>query len=48
VLARFPGAEVVDVRQGAPAGAEVAPEPPLAEEDAYGADWQGDELDDDS
>jgi DNA polymerase-3 subunit gamma/tau len=48
VLARFPGAEVVDVRQGAPVGADAPPEPPLAEEDAYGADWQGDELDDDS
>jgi DNA polymerase III subunit gamma/tau len=48
VLARFPGAEVVDVRQGAPAGADAPPEPPLAEEDADGADWQGDELDDDS
>ena len=48
VLARFPGAEVVDVRQ---AGAQAMPdgaaaEPPLADETAYGADWQPDEIDD--
>jgi DNA polymerase-3 subunit gamma/tau len=47
VLARFPGAEIVDVRQAGDAGADPAfPEPPLADEAAYGADWQPDELDD--
>jgi DNA polymerase III subunit gamma/tau len=54
VLARFPGAEIVDVRQG---GAEhtasrdldaAMPEPPPADDSgAYGADWQGDDPDDD-
>jgi DNA polymerase-3 subunit gamma/tau len=55
VLARFPGAEIVEVRQ---AGAAVAagrdpdgarPEPPPADDGAaYGADWQAGDMDDDS
>jgi DNA polymerase-3 subunit gamma/tau len=53
VLARFPGAEIVDVRQAGAAAASMGspdgamPEPPLAEDDAYGADWLGG-YDDDS
>ncbi|HEV3372976.1 MAG TPA: DNA polymerase III subunit gamma/tau, partial [Xanthobacteraceae bacterium] len=54
VLARFPGAEIVDVRQGGAAEAsspdlDVAmPEPPPADDgSAYGADWQADDMDDD-
>jgi DNA polymerase III subunit gamma/tau len=53
VLARFPGAEIVDVRQ---AGATAAPDPDVAMPEspppddaaAYGADWQAGDLDDDS
>ena len=54
VLARFPGAEIVDVRQAgaeaAPSGSEEAmPEPPPADDGAaYGADWQAGDMDDDS
>jgi DNA polymerase-3 subunit gamma/tau len=54
VLARFPGAEIVDVRQGAPANASPdAVEPPptgdFAESDAdYGADWLPGEMDNDA
>jgi DNA polymerase-3 subunit gamma/tau len=53
VLARWTGAEIVDVRQaGAPAatGREpdgAMPEPP-ADDGAYGADWQPGEIDEDS
>jgi DNA polymerase III subunit gamma/tau len=50
VLARFPGAKIVEVRQGAPENAAPAGETerPLADDGAeYGADWQGDEMDDD-
>jgi DNA polymerase III subunit gamma/tau len=56
VLARFPGAEIVDVRRGdAPAapGGEIGdtdtmPEPPPAEDgSAYGADWRAEAQDDD-
>jgi len=51
VLARFPGAEIVDVRKGAPppgnAGDDAAPEPPPADDGlAYGADWRADPEDD--
>jgi DNA polymerase-3 subunit gamma/tau len=58
VMARFPGAEIVDVRQAgaaAPAsrdldGADLdaaMPEPPLADDGAaYGADWPAGEMDD--
>jgi DNA polymerase-3 subunit gamma/tau len=55
VLARFPGAEIVDVRQAG--GAEPSSreldsamlEPPPADDGAaYGADWQPDDMDDDS
>jgi DNA polymerase III subunit gamma/tau len=47
VLARFPGAEIVDVRQAGAASPDPGfPEPPLADDAAYGADWQPDELDD--
>jgi DNA polymerase III subunit gamma/tau len=55
VLARFPGAEIVDVRQAgsaATSGGEPdggVPEPPPADDGAaYGADWQADDTDDDS
>jgi DNA polymerase-3 subunit gamma/tau len=52
VLARWPNAEIVDVRQaGAPAAADTEaamPEPPLPDDAAYGADWQGGEIDEDS
>jgi DNA polymerase-3 subunit gamma/tau len=55
VLARFPGAEIVDVRQAGAAEASsrdldsAMPEPPPADDGAaYGADWQGDDMDDDS
>jgi len=55
VLARFPGAEIVDVRKGAPPPAppgdadrdDAAPEPPPVDDGlAYGADWRGDFQDD--
>ncbi len=53
VLARFPGAEIVDVRKAdaPPAlpvgeGDDAMPEPPpVADGSAYGADWQGNERD---
>jgi DNA polymerase-3 subunit gamma/tau len=56
VLARFPGAEIVDVRQAGAAAAppsrdpDVAtPDPPPADDGAvYGADWQAGDMDDDS
>jgi DNA polymerase-3 subunit gamma/tau len=55
VLARFPGAEIVDVRQAGAAAASAGrdlegamPEPPPADDGAYGADWQAGEMDDDS
>jgi DNA polymerase-3 subunit gamma/tau len=55
VLARFPGAEIVDVRQaGAAAAAMGEPDsampeaPPAADAAAYGADWQGGDDDDSS
>ena len=52
VLARWPAAEIVDVRQAdAPAAADVEvamPEPPPPDDAAYGADWQGGETDDDA
>jgi DNA polymerase-3 subunit gamma/tau len=55
VLARFPGAEIVDVRQAgaaAPSSREpdaAMPEPPPADDGAaYGADWQAGDVDDDS
>jgi DNA polymerase-3 subunit gamma/tau len=55
VLARFPNAEIVDVRQGGAASGSsrepdgAVPEPPPAEDDAaYGADWQGGDMDEDS
>jgi DNA polymerase-3 subunit gamma/tau len=54
VLARFPGAEIVDVRQAGSAAATAGPdgampEPPPADDGAgYGADWQAGEVDDDS
>ncbi len=55
VLARFPGAEIVDVRKGATAaepssGAadDVIPDPPPVDDGAaYGADWQADDMDED-
>jgi DNA polymerase III subunit gamma/tau len=55
VLARFPGAEIVDVRQAgaaaAPSGHDpegAMPEPPPADDGAaYGADWQAGDMDDD-
>jgi DNA polymerase-3 subunit gamma/tau len=54
VLARFPGAEIVEVRQagaGEPPGRDfdgAMPEPPPADDgSAYGADWQADDMDDD-
>ena len=53
VLARFPGAEIVDVRQGGAAAASsrdldgAMPEPPPVDDGAaYGADWQADDVDD--
>jgi hypothetical protein len=55
VLARFPGAEIVDVRRGdalaAPADAEDAAdpataEPPSPDEASYGAEWQVEAQDD--
>jgi DNA polymerase-3 subunit gamma/tau len=53
VLARFPGAEIIEVRQ---AGAAPSPDldlampepPPPDDRAAYGADWQADETDEDS
>jgi DNA polymerase-3 subunit gamma/tau len=54
VLARFPGAEIVDVREAGAAppspGLDLAmPEPPPADDGAaYGADWQADDMDADS
>jgi DNA polymerase-3 subunit gamma/tau len=56
VLARFPGAEIVGVRQAgagaAPPGWDpdgAVPEPPPADDGAaYGADWQAGDMDDDS
>jgi DNA polymerase-3 subunit gamma/tau len=56
VLARFPGAEIVDVRQAGAATAAssrdlegVMPEPPPADDGAaYAADWQAGDTDDDS
>jgi DNA polymerase-3 subunit gamma/tau len=55
VLARFPGAEIVDVRQAgaaAPSSRDpdgATPEPPPADDGAaYGADWQAGDMDDDS
>jgi DNA polymerase-3 subunit gamma/tau len=56
VLARFPGAEIVEVRQGAAAAAaagrdpdDAMSEPPPVDADAaYGADWQAGDIDDDS
>jgi DNA polymerase-3 subunit gamma/tau len=52
VLARFPGAEIVDVRKGPPAPEidRAMPEPPPVEDPAmdYGADWQSDEFDPDA
>jgi DNA polymerase-3 subunit gamma/tau len=53
LLARFPGAEIVDVRQAGAAAASMGspdgamPEPLPVEDDAYGADWQGSDDDDD-
>jgi DNA polymerase-3 subunit gamma/tau len=55
VLARFPGAEIVEVREAgatAPSGREpdgAMPEPPPSDDGAdYGADWQAGETDDES
>jgi DNA polymerase III subunit gamma/tau len=56
VLTRFPGAEIVDVRQGGVAAAASSrdpdgamPEPPPVDDAAaYGADWQAGDIDDDS
>jgi DNA polymerase-3 subunit gamma/tau len=52
VLARWPDAKIVDVRQaGAPEAADAGaamPEPPPPDDAAYGADWQGGETDEDS
>ena len=51
VLARFPGAKVVDVRQGAgesPTSASESGPPPAEDSADFGADWQGDEMDDDA
>jgi DNA polymerase-3 subunit gamma/tau len=55
VLARFPGAEIVEVRQGdTPAGPVAngeadhgAPEPPPPDDGSYGAEWQSDPQDND-
>jgi DNA polymerase-3 subunit gamma/tau len=51
VLAKFPGAEIVDVRKAGVAGAaavdETGPEPPPVDDgSAYGADWHQHEADD--
>ncbi len=52
VLARFPGAEIVNVRRGdapplpAVDAEDVVPEPPPADDGAYGADWRTDPHDD--
>jgi DNA polymerase-3 subunit gamma/tau len=50
VLARFPGAEIVQVRTPETADMlpseepdDTMPEPPLADDGSYGADWRGDE-----
>jgi DNA polymerase-3 subunit gamma/tau len=56
VLARFPGAEIVDVRQAGSAATAAGhaldgamPELPSADDGAaYGADWQANDIDDDS
>jgi len=55
VLARFPGAEIVDVRQAGAAATSsrdpdgAMPEPPPADDGAaYGADWQAGDMDEDS
>jgi DNA polymerase-3 subunit gamma/tau len=55
VLARFSGAEIVDVRQAGAATPSsrdpdgVMPEPPPADDGAaYGADWQAGDMDEDS
>jgi DNA polymerase-3 subunit gamma/tau len=55
VLARFPDAEIVEVREAGAAAAPshepdgAMPEPPAADDGAvYGADWQAGEMDDDS
>jgi DNA polymerase III subunit gamma/tau len=45
VLARFPGAEIVDVRTAASAAAPL-PQPPLDEVGPYGGDWPVDGADD--
>jgi DNA polymerase-3 subunit gamma/tau len=53
VLARFPGAEIVDVRKGGPAAQALGaiegamPQAPPVDDDGmgYGADWEGDETD---
>jgi DNA polymerase III subunit gamma/tau len=52
VLARWPGADIVDVRQGGatdtPDSDLAMPEPPPPDDGAaYGADWQADDMDDD-
>ena len=54
VLARFPGAEIVDVRKPDSAAAltsdepgDTLPEPPPADDSSYGVDWRGDELPED-
>ena len=57
VLARFPGAEIVDVRKGAPLAPPAPPledyrdeavsePPPVNDDAAYGADWRADPEDD--
>jgi DNA polymerase-3 subunit gamma/tau len=50
VMARFPGATIVDVRAADQIAAlppgdpeEMPPEPPPADEESYGADWMRDE-----
>ena len=52
VLARWPGADIVDVRQGGAADTPdsdlAMPEPPPPDDGAaYGAEWQADDTDDD-
>jgi DNA polymerase III subunit gamma/tau len=49
VLARFPGAEIVEVRTPEQIAAlpgeeadDVPPEPPPADDGSYGADWRDD------